>query len=262
MNAIVSFPYATAVALFFLGLGVVRGEPSEPLVELDFRTEIPIETSGKNKVGIEVFKKGNTEPEFVSGVEGAPGMLSFAPTSWLGGGLLMPGVEGPAALSESDDEITVAAWVKPAASAVEGKQSVVGNLNEKESSGWIFGIYPDGSVLFFWSRPEALATIRKTATLCNEGEWHHIVVVWKNNDEQGVDFYVDGLPVEPLSGDGRVVRSKGTTPIPLGEAPLTIGTTASGRFPFSGGIRSIKLFDRALDSEEIFRLSQAGVPSE
>lgn len=262
MHIIFSLRRIPLIVFSLFAIGMAQSQVPEPFAALDFQTGIPVETSGKCKVGVEVFKSGNSEPQFVAGEETSPGMLSFSPTSWLGGGLLLHGVEGAVALAEPDDEITVTAWVKPAATSVEGKQTVVGNLDEKEKAGWIFGVYPDGSVLFFWARPDALATIRKTEPLCREGEWHHIGMVWKNNSEEGLSFYVDGIPVESRSGDGRVVRSKGSTPIPFGEAPLAIGTTANGRFPFSGDIRSVRLFDRALDSEEIFQLSQIGGDSD
>jgi len=244
------------VALGALHLTVTHSKAVDPLLDIDFRKDIPAETSGKVKTAIEPFEKGKSEPVFQEGEGG--GMVTFTPTAWLGGGLRVRGVEGPLALAEQEDEISVAAWVKLAASPNKGKQTVVGNLDDTEQSGWIFGVYPDGSLFFYWTRPEAAATLRKTLQVSPEGEWHHIAMVWKNSEDKGLSFYVDGLPVEPLSGDGRVVYSKGSTPIPLGDAPITVGATTNGRFPFPGSIRDIKLFDQALSAEEVFQLSQVG----
>lgn len=187
-------------------------------------------------------------------------MVTFAPTGPVGGGLLLRGVEGqsPLSLAEPDDEISIAAWVKLAANDNKGKQTVVGNLDDAEQSGWLFGIYPGGNLFFFWARSEAAPTIRRTESLCPEGEWHHVAMVWKNSDERGLSFYVDGLPAETLTGDGRPGAAKGTALVPQGQAPLAVGAAGNGRFPFPGSVRDIKIFDRALSDEEIFQLAQSG----
>lgn len=249
-------PFPFLITICALYLAATHSKAVEPLIDIDFRKDIPAETSGKVKTAIEPFEKGKSEPVFQEGDGG--GMVTFSPTSWLGGGLRVRGVEGPLSLAEQEDEITISAWVKLAASPNKGKQTVVANLDDAEQSGWIFGVYPDGSLFFYWTRLEAAATLRKTLQVSPEGEWHHIALVWKNSEDKGLAFYVDGVPVEPLSGDGRVVYSKGTMPIPLGDAPITVGATTNGRFPFPGSIRDIKLFDQALSAEEVFQLSQAG----
>jgi hypothetical protein len=191
-------------------------------------------------------------------------MVTFSPTTTVGGGLRILGLEGqsPLSLSEPSDEITVTAWVRMAANPNKGKQTVVGNLGDSEQSGWIFGIYPGGSLFFFWSRPDAAPTIRRTEPLCQEGEWHHVAMTWNNAEERGLAFYVDGQPADSLTGDGRPGSAKGTIPVPSGDAPLCIGAVANGRFPFPGSMRDIKIFDRALTAEEIFKLAQAGSGSE
>jgi hypothetical protein len=249
-------------AIWALQLAVSHGEQPQPWLELDFRKEIPETTSGKVSAGVEIFEKGGTEPAFRKGKDG--GMVTFAPTTSVGGGLRLLGVEGqsPVTLAEPEDEISIAAWVKLAANPNKGKQTVVGNLDDAEQSGWLFGIYPGGSLFFFWTRTEASPTIRRTESLCPDGEWHHVAMVWRNSDERGLAFYVDGLPAETLTGDGRPGAAKGNAPLPRGEAPLAVGAASNGRFPFPGSIREIKIFDRALSDEEIFQLAQTGSGAE
>lgn len=231
-----------------------RAESSPALLLLDFRKEMIFETSGEFQLPINPFRSGATEPEFLSGDTGS---VVFAPATQRGGGLRIEGSEDLATLGGPDDAISVVAWVKPSPPSEAGagdKQTILGNLSASERAGWLFGLLPGGRLLFFWSRSDADATLRHTESVVSNDQWHHVAVTWNNAQRDGVQFYVDGIPTDARAGD-RAVRSKGTGVIPVDDTPLIVGAIVNGRFPLSGEIRELRVYNRFLEADEIGELA-------
>lgn len=227
-----------------------------PLVHLDFRQQLPAQSAGTAAGLLESVLVNGTQPRFSTDA----GALALDSASWKAGFLRVGGTENAATLSGASDALTISAWIKLAAPSGDskvagGKQALASRLDGKEKTGWMFGSYAGGSLLFFWAREDGPAVIRTTQKgLFKPGEWHRVSMVWKTNDMNGLSFFVDGYPADSMVGD-RSVRSKGTATIPANQNPITIGATDDGRYPFRGEIRDVKIYSRALSNEEVFKLS-------
>jgi hypothetical protein len=239
---------------------LAQAEHSGAAVDLNFQKELPEKNAGTAGGTVEIASEGPHPPEHIPGSQAEEGGVRFTPGGRKGTAIQVDAGD-TLRLSSPGEEITLSVWVRlpdPADSAdTRGKQSLVSSLDPKETGGWMFGVYPNGSVFFYWSRAEASPAIRGTETLVTHGKWHHIAVTWTNDESGGLQFFVDGVPADPKVGP-KTLRVKGTQPIPPSEEPISIGATGDGRYPFRGEIRSLQIYDKALGEDEIARLARQG----
>lgn len=261
-----TFPFRRlfSFSLFLVSLTVAaraQAKLPEAAVDLNFQKELPAKNAGTAGGAVEVAPGGTQPPEHVSGGKPEEGAVRFAPGGRKGTGITLDASEDKLRLSAPGEEMTISAWIRlpePSDSAdTKGKQSLVSNLDPKETGGWMFGAYPGGSLFFYWTRSDASPTLRTTDALVTPGAWHHVAVTWTNDVSGGLQFFVDGAPALPKVGP-TILRLKGTQPISASEEPLTIGATGDERYPFSGEIRSLQIYDKALGDEEIAQLAQTG----
>src|SRR5262249_7286840 len=76
-------------------------------------------------------------------------------------------------------------------------------------------------------------------------DWHHVAVMYGNNT---LELFVDGVSQGRAEGGGKLVS--------VGE-PITIGGGHQGRDPFKGALDDVRIYNRALNAEEIKALSAA-----
>jgi hypothetical protein len=135
-------------------------------------------------------------------------------------------------------EGSISAWI-----FVEGP--VDGTILSKplgggDTSSWLLGIVPDGSVLFEW--PQA-ADFTETGVITIDS-WHHVAATWSDEGRQiAVDGDVTVLAPEPAEYDS---------------SDLVIGADRdSGTFTyqFPGAIDELRLYDRPLSLAEIGELA-------
>ncbi len=77
----------------------------------------------------------------------------------------------------------------------------------------------------------------------DDGNWHHLVLSWKQNTENGFATYLDGKPVAQ--------RNSVDTPIPNLESPLFFGAFNGAGEWSNGMLDEIGVWNRALTAEEI-----------
>ena len=70
--------------------------------------------------------------------------------------------------------------------------------------------------------------------------WHHVALTFRAD---GCTLYLDGESISSHPGSA----------LPLADtlAPLLVGASSQGNFPFSGEIDEVAIYDRALDTREI-----------
>ena len=88
----------------------------------------------------------------------------------------------------------------------------------------------------------------------SEESWYHVTYTYKGGGwgRRTVKAYVNGI--EYGLGVNRSTGTEGTVPtLPTSNVPFRIGTTTTGG-SFDGKIANIRLFNRALDSSEIYQL--------
>lgn len=261
-----TFPFRGlfSFSLFLVSLTVAartQAKLPEAAVDLNFQKELPAKNAGTAGGTAEVAPGGNQPPEHISGGKPDEGAVRFAPGGPKGTGITVDASDDELRMSGSGEGMTISAWIRlpePSDSAdTRGKQSLISNLDPKESGGWMFGAYPGGSVFFYWTRSDAPPTLRTTDALVTPGAWHHVAVTWANDVSGGLQFFIDGAPADPKVGP-KILRLKGTQPIAASKEPLTIGATGDGRYPFSGEIRSLQIYGKVLDDGEIAQLARTG----
>ncbi len=137
---------------------------------------------------------------------------------------------------------TVCAWINT-------DMNTVGTIISWGSSGagenWLLLLYSSGRLRL----GVATGNINGT-TVINDGQWHHVALVWE--DSYGpyvadVKLYVDGEAEETTGSDRRIDTGS--------EADVTIGCLPAGGWYFNGRIDNVRIYNRALDEGEIAALA-------
>ena len=144
---------------------------------------------------------------------------------------------------------TVSAWIKP--SSVSGEIITWGN-NSTPGNQWIVRVNETGAL-----RAEVAGGYIYGTTLLTDGSWHHIAVVLDSDgtpDISEVLLYVDGSP--------ETIAAVNVEPInTASDLNVTIGVYLVGSRFFQGQIDEVRIYDRALTSEELAVLAaQPGGP--
>lgn len=161
--------------------------------------------------------------------------------------ILLYGNEGGTSFGEN---LTLAAWVRPASSILNGTHSRIFNSTEGVGGG------PD-RWLFTWSPPEHEEKMQFQvdpsgsngpygSTPLTVGEWSHVAMVF---DQGQVSFYHNGV------ADGSATIANNSLAHVL--APIQVGS-ANGNSFFHGDIDDVGIWSEALSAEQIQALSDGG----
>jgi hypothetical protein len=154
---------------------------------------------------------------------------------------------------EGMDNLTMCVWIRPQQNPGQGNVIIV----DKECyTAYRFHIYDvdqaDGNgLLTSWINGETCGPTPDVELEMSGSIWYHLVLVYDNNDNE-VRYYVDGS----LAGTKPLVSGA----IGTNSAPLRIGRSnhPSPQY-FKGIIDDVRVYDRALSTEEIWQLYQQGL---
>jgi hypothetical protein len=128
-------------------------------------------------------------------------------------------------------DISISAWIKTTSS----NAMTTININDK------WGLYFSGGskIRFNFRNPSDDFKYVESATVINDGNWHHVMGV---NDQTNLKLYVDGV-LDASNADG----SAGTT----GTSDTRIGSRFNNSLYFDGNIASIQIYHQALSANEV-----------
>lgn len=162
---------------------------------------------------------------------------------------------GDIAAVEGLDEITVSAWVRPDASDADCVLLSKGGI--ALNTVWVLWQDETASltgrrrtISFGVSSGGALSRVEGSTDVLPEGQWTHVVAVWRRSPET-IKLYVNG------SLDQQDTNRRGVT-MNRTDDPVTVGAAADGVCAFDGGITGVRVYSRMLSSTEISTLSAAG----
>jgi hypothetical protein len=174
-----------------------------------------------------------------------------SPNGSAGPSLLLPDSAGRLGLGGPEDALTFSVWIKwnGPDKHPDSKQPIVWKPLDATGPGWALSVTESGILRFDWKKADGGWSHRLSEEPLPAGEWHQIGVIWKNDDTAGIEFYLDGSPVKPTVG------FTGGGPLQTGEEPIVVGANPGGHMPLNGSLRSLRLYDRALSSEEMAALA-------
>ena len=154
---------------------------------------------------------------------------------------------------QSDEEQTVSFWIKTTTSS---DSTIIGDTNDSDHE-WLITVNKRSSNVIEWGA-ENTGNWHEYygSTTINDGEWHHIVVVFRGtgNNKAGANtvyFYVDGL-----KDTTNIYREETGTWTDLGSSNnIEIGrwTYQNDQF-FDGKISNVTIYNVALTAEEVKQL--------
>ena len=139
--------------------------------------------------------------------------------------------------------ITVAAWVKNDDGAVSQTHDIASFWNYPSSRSWVLTHHKNNQ--YFWE----IAGQGNVSGGSVSTDWAHVVGTYEGTTMR---LYMDGVEVasRPVSGG----------PLPSATAALLIGGQANNANYFEGLMDDVKVYDRALDGQEVQILFQAESP--
>ncbi len=134
-----------------------------------------------------------------------------------------------------NDNYTLQAWVKLAVNYAPSPRAVLFQYDRKP--GFSFSINPNRTL---HTTAFNIKDISSTATVPNDGQWHHVAVV--HTDGANMKFYIDAnLAATVAYTNGAGYRT---------DAAITIGSAEDGTNPFTGYLDRIHFDERALAPAE------------
>ena len=131
----------------------------------------------------------------------------------------------------SGSELSIQYWFKG-----KSNQSAV---RQQGGPGWVVAGWGGQHILFNDGGTSGVSI----GSDYNDGDWHHIVMTWKQNSENGFASYVDGKLV--------AARNSSNSPIPNINAPIQFGAFL-GKYEFANGeLDEIAIWNRSLSFGEI-----------
>ncbi|MDB6057225.1 MAG: hypothetical protein JWO95_1069 [Verrucomicrobiales bacterium] len=136
------------------------------------------------------------------------------------------------------DNWTMCGWISPSSLSQSGMAIAVGHDDGITGDGYQLGIsdgtsLPGGKLYGIFG---GVATLDSGYVFSSANQWHHAVML---RDKGVTKFYLDGTQVGPTS-----------TVVPLTPTAFSIGSGAGIRF-FQGGIDDVRVYNRALTSNEV-----------
>ncbi len=151
------------------------------------------------------------------------------------------------------NQITLSAWIWLAADAGEDTQRRIICKQQTSSRTWALLIAErdyagNGNKVFFHDSSGTAASLCYSSSSLIIDRWYHVCV----SDNAGkIRIYIDGL-LDETYDEGYGIPAQIAAPIAIGENP-------DSRFFFEGNIDDVRVYNRALSAEEIWRLYQEGL---
>jgi len=134
-------------------------------------------------------------------------------------------------------QITLEAWVNPAASGLPNNATVITKTTGTSGTdGYGLGYLGSTSTFGFWLNDRAGNSITTTLTA---GTWSHVAATY---DGTNMRLYVNGVQVATKAYSTAITHSTD---------PFRIGNNGGGSTAFKGGIDEAALYDRALSAAEV-----------
>jgi len=205
------------------------------------------------------FDEGSGTTAFDSSGGGNTGTLVNGPV-WTAGkfgtALQFDGVNDRVTIPDNDSlegvsGITISAWINPNLTGGDSLQRIVDKVWD---SAYVLYILNNGSIgagmatkgsgsgYSSWSGGQFGKTV--TANV-----WQHVVFVWDSTTAKA-NIYLNGVAGIAQARDGDRVGMSAT--------PLSIGDRSSSDRSFSGSIDDVRIYSRALSTQEILSLYQSG----
>ena len=149
--------------------------------------------------------------------------------------------------------MSVSAWIKTSG----GKQIIV----EKSSSvgfdtgaGWYLAVSTAGKGAFIIQQDTSHYWAYTTDINVNDGNWHPFTVTF-NGTGASIAIYVDGVSRTLINS------SIGTPSSWTNSNPIRIGDDIAGKYYFNGSIDDVRIYNRALSSNEIVNVMNFNAPT-
>ncbi len=133
-------------------------------------------------------------------------------------------------------------WFKQNSST--GNSRIFGGVNAGVTNSGMFRVREDNDQINYYSINNTAYTFSKGLT---DGVWHHIALT--DNGSTGVKLYVDGLNITSPTSSSSTTSTN--TNLQIGRGRNNGGTISDYT---NGSLDQIRIFDRALDGDEVFKL--------
>ena len=157
--------------------------------------------------------------------------------------------------------MTISAWVN-AKSMGESSSGYIISKENNGDGGWLLTLYSTGLYFRVWYDDGTMAhslqaySAENTFTSADFNQWHHIIVTWDGtNLASGVKFYKDNILLSHYVGaETNGVNSR----ISDSTYNINIGNNYWQSRTFDGSIDDVRVYSRALSSDEVGDLYRLG----
>ena len=149
---------------------------------------------------------------------------------------------------------TVSAWVKP--EALGNNATILSWGPHVAGQQFLFGVFSNGGIGIYSGGP----LIRTNASI-SSGQWHHVAAVLPVDNTPSIDqirLYIDGQrETDIYASSSEIINTIPAGNVLIGAFEISPGQTTSY---FHGGIDDVRIYDYALDDQEIAYLTFLGQP--
>lgn len=207
-----------------------------------------VEFEERNPPGVPMF-----EIEKFDDLGGYAAVFPMSANGESGASLVIPNSETELRLSEKQDAMTIAVWLKwnGPDGHKDARQGIVSNLPAEMNRGWAFFIREDGRLGFFWVAEKG-GNMRVSEQEIPRDTWTHVAMAWDSaNTQSGLQFYVNGFPA------GIDLAYTGGGPIRSSDQLISIGVLEARNFlPLNGALAGLRIYTTALEADPIFQLTE------
>jgi len=154
-----------------------------------------------------------------------------------------------------DDNVTIAAWIKPSAASDSAYERIITTSDSYSPDGYGLAYIPSEDKVvggFGSALPENQVTYKSTVT-APENTWSHVAMTASGSGGSTVKIYVNGVEVTNGTEDVNSVTFDAGSGVFLG-----IRHSLSASHAFNGSIDDARIYNRALSADEISRLYNLG----
>src|SRR6185369_8286089 len=154
----------------------------------------------------------------------------------------------------SNADFSIEGWVKLPSTNTSSTNTIL----EKRDTLNGYSLFLAGGRLAYWlGASSSSSTLVSSGPDLRDGMFHHVAASFNRSTTNGARLYVDGLPV--LSFDLSARRGSVSNGVALGiGSPLKSPTFYDGTNAFNGFIDELAIYNRALTSDEVLSIRQAG----
>ncbi len=202
---------------------------------------------------------GNVVPDIIGGHDGGffSGNTAVAPAytadGKVGSAFVFDGtryIQVRDAVELRPNEMTVEAWVFPTVQTGD-EQSVIGRgSSTNDDDTWLLGVF-NGKPRFWSKHLGSTMTVLEAPSTIPLNQWTHLAASFDGTTRR---LYVDGVQAALESGLGPLVYDPAAVPVTIGADWARNAPTAF----FNGRVDEVSLYRRALSSDEVFSLADAG----